>query len=64
MNHLFAMADYGSQYRTISKAGAILGSMSDAGVQNPSLELPGKVPRWLSEAKKKRSESDHREEEK
>ncbi|VDO51350.1 unnamed protein product [Onchocerca flexuosa] len=36
MNHLFEKADYGMQYRAISRTGAVLGSMADAGSFNNS----------------------------
>ena len=45
MNRLFEIADYGVQYRSISKTGAILGSISDAR-QKSDETLEMKVPRW------------------
>lgn len=45
MNRLFEIADYGMQYRAVSRTAAVLGP-SSAGVAKEDAN-PEKVPRWL-----------------
>lgn len=52
MNELFALADYGTQYRTLSHTGAILGSIKNNG-QILNTEKQKKIPNWLKDRIKK-----------
>uniref|UniRef100_A0AC34R836 Uncharacterized protein n=1 Tax=Panagrolaimus sp. JU765 TaxID=591449 RepID=A0AC34R836_9BILA len=51
MNQLFAVADYGIQYRALSKTGQVLGSQKDTGAVTE--EKVQKIPRFLLAKKKK-----------
>lgn len=48
MNELFALADYGTQYRALSHTGAVLGSTKETGLECIE-EKSKKVPKWLKE---------------
>uniref|UniRef100_A0AC34GY61 Ribosome-recycling factor, chloroplastic n=1 Tax=Panagrolaimus sp. ES5 TaxID=591445 RepID=A0AC34GY61_9BILA len=66
MNQLFAAADYGMQYRALSRTGAVLGSQKDSGIQNEA--KVEKVPRFVIAMKnriqeKKRQIAEEREKE-
>jgi len=57
MNKLFEAADYGAQYRTVSKTGEILGSLADSGIVHDSMsKTDQKIPRWLQEVYRKKKE--------
>lgn len=45
MNNLFEIADYGMQYRALSRTGAVLGSQKDKGEYTE--EKKAKVPRFV-----------------
>ena len=45
MNNLFEIADYGMQYRALSRTGAVLGSQKDKGEYTE--EKQAKVPRFV-----------------
>lgn len=45
MNKLFALADYGIQYRALSHTGAVLGSIKENG------QKLNKIPNWFNKKK-------------
>ncbi|KAE9550854.1 hypothetical protein FO519_005935 [Halicephalobus sp. NKZ332] len=51
MNKLFEIADYGMQYRALSKTGAVLGSQKDRGEYTE--EKKAKIPRFVLARRKK-----------
>uniref|UniRef100_A0A7E4ZUP7 Ribosome-binding factor A n=1 Tax=Panagrellus redivivus TaxID=6233 RepID=A0A7E4ZUP7_PANRE len=53
MNELFASADYGMQYRALSRTGAVLGSAKDCGA--PTEEKVAKIPRFVLAQREKRA---------